>query len=75
MDLGQKVVQVKRVLAKLGFEALRLFLVDGLLGALHERHHIAFAEDTVGHPLRVEDVQRVHLFTGATNLMGLPTTE
>ena len=42
--------------------------VDGLLGPLDERQHVAHAEDPAGEPVRVEDLERVGLLAGAHEL-------
>ena len=46
----------------------RLLLVEGLLGALHERQDVAHAEDPAGQPVGVEHLERVGLLAGAQEL-------
>ena len=38
-----------------------LVFLDGRLGALDQRQHVAHAEDARGHPVRVEHLERVEL--------------
>ena len=45
-----------------------LLLVEGLLGPLDERHHVAHAEDPAGEAVGVEHLERVGLLAGAEEL-------
>ena len=42
----------------------RLALVHLALGLLDERHHVAHAEDPLGHPVRVEALEVAELLAG-----------
>ena len=61
LNLTHEVVKVKLVLADFLLQALRLFLVKLLLGALHQTDDVAHAQDAVGHALRVEHIDSLHL--------------
>ena len=49
------------LLRQLGGHLRGLVAVEGLLGLLDQREHVAHAEDAGGHPVRVEDVEVVEL--------------
>ena len=68
LNLGDEVVEVELVLDELLLQPARLLLVELLLRPLHERHDVAHAEDAVGHALRVEDLQRIHLLAAGDKL-------
>src|SRR5829696_5002113 len=64
LHLIEKVVERERLLADLLLELLGLPLVHLALGLLDERHHVAHAEDALGHPVRVEALEVPELLTG-----------
>ena len=50
------------------FSSRCCLLVELLLRLLHQRHHVAHAQDAAGHAVRVELVQRLHLLARADEL-------
>jgi hypothetical protein len=52
-------------LGELARQLVGLLLVDLVLDLLHQRHHVAHAEDARGQPLRMEGLQRVGLLADA----------
>ena len=71
LDLIVEVVKVELVLANLLLQSLGFFLIKLLLGALHQRDHVAHAEDSVGHTGGVEQVDGFHLLARTNKLDGL----
>ena len=71
LDLLVEVPEGEFVLGELLLELAGLLLVELLLRLLHEGDDIAHAEDAVGDAVRVEDVERLHLFAGGDELDGL----
>src|SRR3954468_22668357 len=57
----EEVVERELALHHSGLELFLLVLLDGLLGALDQRQHIAHPEDARGHPVRMEVLQLVDL--------------
>ena len=73
-DLQELIVEIGKrefVGAHLLFELGGLLLVEGLLGLLNQREHVAHAENTRSHTLEVERLDHVELFAGADELDGL----
>ena len=71
LNLRDEVVEVELVFDQFLFELAGLLLVELLLCAFHERHHVAHAQDSVGHALGVEHLQGVHLLAARNELEGL----
>ena len=70
-NLLHKVVEVELVFVDFLLEPALLLFAVLLLCPLHKRHHIAHTEDTVGHTLGVEYLQRIHLLARGDELQGL----
>src|ERR687893_316717 len=64
LHLLEEVVERELLLADLLLELSRLALVHLALGLLHERHHVAHAEDALRHPVRVEALEVGELLAG-----------
>jgi len=73
-QLFAHVRQVELTLAHLLGDACSFFGVDIGRGFLDQRDHVAHAENCGGDFAGMEIFQRVGLFTGAINLIGLPVT-
>ena len=71
LDLVVEVVEVELVLHDLLLQLLGLFLIELLLGALHQGYHVAHTQDTVGHTRRMEGIDSLHLLTSTDKLDGL----
>ena len=73
-DLQELIVEIgerELVGPHLLFELGGLLLVEGLLGLFDQREHVAHAENTRSHALRVERLDHIELFAGADELDGL----
>ena len=64
LELVEEVVEGELLLSDLALELLGLALVELALGLLDERHHVAHAEDALGHAVGVEALERVELLAG-----------
>ena len=62
-QLAEEVLEREVGLAQLGLHLARLVLVELVLGALDQRHHVAHAEDPRGHAVGVELLQLVELLS------------
>ena len=75
LDLPQLVAEIfeREAVAEEGFlgELLGLFAVEGGLGLLDERQHVAHAEDAADDAVGMEGLEGVGLFAGADELDGL----
>ena len=68
---SRKSSKVKVALAQLLLQLPRLLLVDGALGLLDEREHVAHAQDARGHAVGMEVLEVVELLAAAGELDGL----
>ena len=64
LELLEEVLERELALAQLLLELRGLVLVELALGLLDERHHVAHAEDPLGHPVGVETLELVELLAG-----------
>ena len=66
--LLHEVREIERRLLQLFLHLLDIGELNLLLGLLHQRQHIAHAEDAAGHPFGMEGLERLHLLAGADEL-------
>ena len=66
--LLNEIGEVKGGLLQLALHALHIGDLHLLLGLFHQGEHIAHAQDSTGHPLRMEGLEGLHLFAGADEL-------
>jgi len=74
-DLVAEVLQCELALPELLFQLLRLVHVDGLLGLLDERQHVAHPEHARDDPIGVERLEVCRRSPLPANAIGTPTTE
>ena len=74
LHLLEEVVERELLLADLLLESLRAALVDLTLGLLDQGHHVAHAEDALGHAVGVEALEVTELLPVDAYRIGLPVT-
>ena len=66
--LNKEVIEAKLIFGNFFIELTRFFFIKLLLGTLHQRDHISHSQNTIGHPIRIENIKGFHLFTGTDKL-------